>query len=246
MDISDSMTNKEPLYIFVDEAGDMDFSPNGSRHYMFNFLVKSRPFKLHEVIANYRYDLLERNLTPDKGRRLDIEAFHAHEDNKYIKENLFNIISKFDEKSVKVYSYILEKPKVEPKKRQEKDTFYISNLRYAIECLFDQLSLNGNVVIITDRLPVAKNKSKQIKALKKGIKDYFNRHALKCRYEIYHHCSASSANLQIIDYIGWAIYRKYEHKDDSFYQRISQYILDEEIMTKDRTKNHYEIKTEKK
>ena len=32
--------NQEVLYIFVDEAGDMDFSPRGSKHYMFNFLVK--------------------------------------------------------------------------------------------------------------------------------------------------------------------------------------------------------------
>lgn len=234
-------SNKPPVYVFVDEAGDMDFSHKGSRHYMFNFLVKTRPFHLHEAISNYRYDLLERNLTPSENRRLDIEAFHAHKDNKHIKEHLFQIISQFNENTVKVYAYILEKPKVDPAKRKEKDTFYISNLRYAIECLFDQLSLDRNVVIITDRLPVAQNKKKQIKALKKGIKDYFKRHALNCRYEIYHHCSASSANLQIIDYIGWAIYRKYEHHDDSYYKRIEKYLLDEEIMTKDRTKNHYEI-----
>ena len=203
-----NITDTKPLYIFVDEAGDMDFSSKGSRHYMFNFLVKSRPFQLHEAIANYRYDLLERNLAPNNHPRLDIEAFHAHNDNKYIKSSLFNIISTFDAASVKVYSYILEKPKVEPEKRKEKDTFYISNLRFAIECLFDQLALKQNVVIVTDRLPVAQNKNKQIKALKQGIKDYFSRHALSCRYEIYHHCSASSSNLQIIDYIGWAIYRK--------------------------------------
>ena len=232
--------SNSPIYIFVDEAGDMDFTPKGSRHYMFNFLVKSRPFQLHETIANYRYDLLEKNLSSGHtGRRLDIEAFHAHNDNKHIKESLFEIISNFDENKVKVYSYILEKPKVDPDKRKQKDTFYISNLRFAIECLFDQISLNQNIVIVTDRLPVAQNKSKQIKALKKGIKEYFSRHALNGRYEIYHHCSASSANLQIIDYIGWAIYRKYEHGDERYYGKIKRYILDEEIMTKDRIRNHY-------
>ena len=31
-------------YIFVDEAGDMDFSARGSQYYMFSFLVKKRPF----------------------------------------------------------------------------------------------------------------------------------------------------------------------------------------------------------
>ena len=92
------------VYIFVDEAGDMDFSSNGSKYYMFNFLVKQRPFKVHEYIANYRYSLLERNLDALNGRRLDIEYFHAHNDNKYIKEELFNTISTFDKERVKVYS----------------------------------------------------------------------------------------------------------------------------------------------
>jgi len=38
------------IYIFVDEAGDMDFSAKGSKYYMFNFLIKSRPFRLHEYL----------------------------------------------------------------------------------------------------------------------------------------------------------------------------------------------------
>ncbi|MBV5349559.1 hypothetical protein JZU61_07970 [bacterium] len=49
----------DAVYIFVDESGDMDFSTKGSKHYMFNFLVKTRPFQLHEYIANYRYELIE-------------------------------------------------------------------------------------------------------------------------------------------------------------------------------------------
>jgi len=234
-DVSDT------LYIFVDEAGDMDFSSKGSKYYMFNFLVKRRPFNLHEYIASYRYSLLERNLDPMTGNRLDIEAFHAHNDNKYIKEELFNIISTFDEKSVSIYAYILEKPKVEPGKRREKERFYIDNLSFSIQRLLDRLGINNNFIIITDRLPVQKNKSKQIGALKKGIKGYLKNNGLNVRYDIFHHCSASSTNLQIVDYISWAIYRKYEHSKDSYYEKIKRYILDEEVMTKNRSINHYEI-----
>lgn len=230
----------DTVYIFVDEAGDMDFSAKGSRHYMFNFLVKKRPFNLHEYISNYRYSLLERNLDPLIGKRLDIEAFHAHKDNKYIKEELFNIISTFDKNSVQAYSYILEKPKVEPHKRKEKERFYIDNLNYSIQRLLDKLKIDKNFIIITDRLPVQKNKGKQVGALKKGIKEYIKRNNLKIRYDIFHHTSASSANLQIVDYISWAIFRKYEHLQDNYYKRIENYILDEELMTKDRKVNHYE------
>jgi hypothetical protein len=228
------------IYIFVDEAGDMDFSTNGSKYYMFNFLVKKRPFNLHEHISNYRYSLLERNLDPLNGKRLDIEYFHAHNDNKYIKEELFKIISTFNQNSVQSYSYILEKPKVEPNKRKEKDKFYIDNLNYSIQRLLDRLKIDKNFIIITDNLPIKQNKNKQIRALRKGIKEYLKSNKLSIRYDIFHHSSASSANLQIVDYISWAIFRKYELKQDNYYKWIEKYIIDEELMTKDRKKNHYE------
>jgi len=230
----------DTVYIFVDEAGDMDFSPKGSKHYMFNFLIKRRPFNLHEYIATYRYSLLERNLDPLNGKSLNIESFHAHNDNKFIKKELFNIISTFDENSVKLYSYILEKPKVAPQKRKENDKFYINNLNHSIQMLLDKIEIKSNVIIITDNLPVSKNKAKQIGALKKGLKEYIKQNKLEIRYDIFHHCSASSANLQIVDYMGWAIYRKYELKQDSYYQKISKYIIGEELMTKDRTESYYE------
>jgi len=228
------------LYIFVDEAGDMDFSAKGSKYYMFNFLVKQRPFNLHETISNYRYSLLERNLNPQNDKRLDIEYFHAHNDNKYIKNELFKLISKFDRRSVHVYSYILEKPKVIPSKRKEKEKFYIENLKYSIQRLLSKLQINTDFIIMTDNLPIKQNKKKQISALKKGIKEYLRQNDLSIRYDIFHHSSASSANLQIVDYIGWAIFRKYERKDQSYYDQISKYILDEEVMTKGRKTNHYE------
>lgn len=230
----------DAVYIFVDEAGDMDFSSNGSKYYMFNFLIKNRPFNLHEIIANYRYSLLERNLDPLGGKRLDIEAFHAHEDNKYIKEEMFNLISTFDKKSVKSYSYILEKPKVEPSKRDEKDKFYVDNLKFAIRKLLDELEIKKDFIIITDRLPVHKNKNRQVAALKKGIKEYIKTKKLNIRYDIFHHCSASSVNLQIVDYISWAIFRKYERSEDGFYKKIEKYLIKIDEMTKDKKFSHYE------
>ncbi|MBO7554578.1 MAG: hypothetical protein J6T41_01205, partial [Neisseriaceae bacterium] len=37
--------------------------------------------------------------------------------------------------------------------------------------------------------------------------------------------------------------RKYEQNDESFYQRIKRYILDEEVLTKNRNKTFYETMT---
>lgn len=229
------------VYIFVDEAGDMDFSKNGTKYYMFSFLVKKRPFKLHDYISNYRYSLLEKNLDPFNNKKLDIEAFHASYDNKYVRNELFKIISTFEQSAIKIYSYILEKPKVEPLKREDKDKFYIENLKFAIKRLLDKLQIDTNFIIITDRLPVKQNKKKQVKALKEGIKEYILTNKLDIRYDIFHHCSASSVNLQVIDYFSWALFRKYERNETFYYDKIKKYILEEEVMTKNRKRKYYEI-----
>ena len=230
----------DTTYIFVDESGDMDFTQGGSKYYLFNFLVKKRPFKLHEHISSYRYELLEKNLDPLINSRINIEYFHANNDNKYIKNEMFNIISTFDKNDVQVYSYILEKEKVSPNKRKSKEHFYIDNLIYSIGKLLEKLNIDTNFVIITDNLPIESNKKKQEKALKLGVHTYIKEHNLHLRYDIFHHCSASSVNLQIIDYIGWAINKKYEHGDDIYYKKIEKYILSEDIVTKNRKTKFYE------
>ena len=147
---------------------------------------------------------------------------------------MFEIIGTFAQEAVQVYSYILEKPKVHPDKRKENYIFFADNLTYAITQLLDKIKIGRDFIIITDSLHVKSKKEQQVGALKKGIKAYLRANKLGLRYTIHHYCSASSSNLQIIDYIGWAIFRKYEHGDSSYYEMIKQYLLEEEVMTKDR------------
>ncbi len=227
----------DTVYIFVDESGDMDFTSKGSKHYLFTFLVKKRPFTLHEHISNYRYSLLERNLDPSTDKRLDIEAFHACDDNKHIREKVFDIIASFDNKLVRSYSYVLEKPKVQPAKRQDKDKFYINNLNLAIKKLLNKIEINKDFIIITDRLPF--KRKKHTPTLKKGIKEYIKTNKLSIRYDIFHHSSASSINLQVVDYISWAIFRKYERNEDKYYKKIEKYLITIDNMTKNIEKQHY-------
>ncbi len=56
-----------------------------------------------------------------------------------------------------------------PEKRKERDAFYIDNLTYSIGKLLDKLKIDKNFVIITDNLPISKNKQKQIKGTSKSI-----------------------------------------------------------------------------
>ena len=222
-------------YIFVDEAGNLDFSNKGTKYFLFTFLIKKRPFELENKLSKLKFDLIEWSVKNNK--HLDLEYFHATEDNSHIRKRMFELISELDNSKLEVYSYILEKNKVLPEKREDKDKFYINNLKYAT---INVLSfIDEDFVIFTDRLPIKHNKSKLIKGLKKGIGTYLDNKPISIKYGIFHHSSASNAYLQIVDYINWAIFRKYERDDLNYYDMIKKYVKVKEVLTKDRNKCFY-------
>jgi hypothetical protein len=222
-------------YIFVDEAGNLDFSNKGTKYFLFTFLVKKRPFELENKISKLKFDLIEWSV--ENNKHLDLEYFHATEDNTHIRKRMFELIINLDNSKIEVYTYILEKNKVFPEKREDKDKFYINNLKYATINVLSHI--NEDFVIFTDRLPIKHNKTTLIKGLKKGIREHLDNNHLPIKYGIFHHSSASNAYLQVVDYINWAVFRKYERDDSNYYDMIKKYIKVEEILTKGRSKCFY-------
>ena len=47
------------LYIFLDEAGNLDFSPNGTRYFLLTSVTKERPFYACKDLIELKYDLVE-------------------------------------------------------------------------------------------------------------------------------------------------------------------------------------------
>ncbi len=60
------------LYVFLDEAGNLDFSKNGTRFFVLGALTVERPFKTYPHLIELKYDLVELGT--------NLEYFHAAED----------------------------------------------------------------------------------------------------------------------------------------------------------------------
>ena len=69
------------LYLFIDEAGDLNFSRTGTKYFTLTAVTRTRPFEWENQVASLKYDLIEFGL--------DIEYFHASED----RQSLFGIDS---------------------------------------------------------------------------------------------------------------------------------------------------------
>lgn len=69
--------NKQTVYIFLDEGGDLNFSNTGSRFFSLSCVSMQRPFTLNTVLDTYKYDLIAFGL--------NIESFHCTYDNKHVR-----------------------------------------------------------------------------------------------------------------------------------------------------------------
>ena len=56
------------VYIFLDESGNFDFSPGGTRYFVLTSVSMERPFPVAAPLDDYKRDCLEYDL--------DLEYFH--------------------------------------------------------------------------------------------------------------------------------------------------------------------------
>jgi len=198
------------LYLFIDEAGNFDFSPNGTKYFILTCLIEERPFPSYDHLRTLRYDLLEEGM--------NIEYFHCAEDRQAVRNKVFSII-RDNLEHVQICSMIVQKNKVNPTLREE-SRFYTRVFRMLMKWVIVK-HVHGKgyerVILFTDTMPITKKR----KAMEKGVKSELAAIIREgVEYRLYHHQSKSNLNLQVVDYCNWAIYRKWTNGDKRSYNVI--------------------------
>lgn len=221
------------LYVFLDEGGDFNFSRTGSKYFTLTSVSMRRPFALHTDLDTYKYDLIEFRKQP----RIALEYFHCADDNRYVKAKMFSMLAaKLPNKTVD--SVIVEKSKTGPALREPEKFFpkmlgYL--LRFAMQNCPDGI---GEVVVITDTIPVNRNRKAIEKALKQVLKRMLDG---VTPYRVMHHGSRSHYGLQIADYLNWAVFRKWEHGDCDSYNVVRHLIRSEFDIFRTGVRHYYEF-----
>ncbi len=218
----------ETLYMFLDEGGNFVFSPKGTNYFVLTCLTFQRPFPAYDHLTMINYDLLENGI--------DLQYFHATEDKQAVRDRVFNLIQK-NLSYFTVDSVIIEKRKTNPVLR-EKGKFYLKVFDFLMKSVLETRIHSGikQLLIFTDQIPMESDR----KAVEKGIKITVSHHlGEKIKYHIYHHPSKSNFNLQVVDYINWAIYRKWEAGDLRSYNLVKQAIKGEADIFKGSDMTYY-------
>jgi hypothetical protein len=203
-------------YIFLDEAGNFDFSTKGTQYFVLTSVSMDRPFKVHVPLDDYKHDCLEFGL--------NTEYFHCSHDNPKIRDQIFDLISNHLA-GMKIDSLIIEKNKTGPALRED-GRFYPEMLGHLLKFVLSREVKNGaeEVIVITDTIPVQSKRQAIEKAVQQSLAKMLPE---GMRYRILHHASRSHYGLQVADYCCWAIFRKWQKGEKKYYDWIQKGIRSE-------------------
>jgi len=192
------------LFIFIDESGNFDFSPNGTKYFVLSSVSTLTPLG-KERLEEIKYELMKNGI--------NLEYFHATEDRQIVRNQVYSFIEHLDD--IEIDSVIVQKNKTnpslyistkkkKPKKGEKLYTKVLQNLLQYIFCRYDNSTKIDQVVVVLSSIFDANKR----KLIEKTVKIYLKQIYSKPFY-LYFHENRSDKNTQIADYCCWAIYRKW-------------------------------------
>jgi hypothetical protein len=209
------------LYLFIDESGNFDFSPGGTKYFILTVVSTMYPFDIGSPLLKLRYDLLP-NYACGSGMG-ERGFFHASEDTQDVRNSVFSILSKIDH-PMRVDSVIAQKNKTNPKFYNQHLEFYKVLGEALLKYAFNRVQWENydHVVVVFSSLFDKKKRGILKQAFKFLIKQY-----AKVTFALYFHDSKFDLCNQATDYFGWAIYRKWESEDKRSYDLVEGLIKSE-------------------
>lgn len=204
------------IYLFFDESGNLDFTVNGSRYYFFGILATRDPGPLTRALTELRYELISTGL--------ELESFHAAEDNQSVRNQVFarlRATGGFD-----VDFMVVDKRSLGPENHDPLVFYPHFGCDLLTSVLQRYLEGDEPIIIVTDQLPLQRQRKAAEKAFRTAM-----RHTLGERtFSIIHHSSAAHAGLQAVDYCTWAVQRKWQKDDLRSYQLIEPWVRSEKLV----------------
>lgn len=209
---------KKVLYIFLDEAGNFDFSVRGTTYFSISSLSMIRPFSFLPQLVGLKYDLWEKGI--------QLEYFHAAEDRQVTRDAVFKVVRNHLGR-FRLDSIIVEKRKTNPTLQKDEGRFYKTVFDILLRYVLDGYRQEkfDRAIIITDTIPVERKRRDLEKAIKATLSVWSRKHEKE--YDVVHYASKSDLNLQIVDYLNWAVFRKWERGDPRSYDLIKAFVATE-------------------
>ena len=205
-------------YIFLDESGDLGFNfkkLKTSKYFVVAFLFVENKSSIEKIVKKTHAELKKKYK-----RRFGV--LHSVKERPITRQRL---LKRLNEKDCAIMTIYLNKGKVYTKLQDEKQVLY----NYVTNILLDRI-YSKRLVAGKDKITIVASRRETNRYLNENFKTYLNNQAKnhhKVEVEAVIKTPYEEKSLQVVDFVSWAIFRKYEYGDDSYYNIIRNKIVEE-------------------
>lgn len=213
--------NSKTLYLFIDESGNFDFSPGGTKYFILTALSTTDPYSIGAPLLDLRYELLPNY---SGGKALEENGyFHASEDEQSVRDAVFSTVMK-NGKDMRIDAVVAQKNKANPAFHRQQIELYQKMGEILLKYILKRASWGNynHIVLVFSSLFDKKKRGILKQTFKALIKSMSSK-----TYSLYFHDSKFDLCNQTVDYFGWAIYRKWESSDRRSYILIKKLVKSE-------------------
>ena len=206
------------MYLFMDESGCLGFDFNKkktSKYFVVSCLFTSSKRPLEKIVKKV-HSSLRQQLHKHPG------VLHCNKEKPITRQRLLKLLKENDCSIMSIY---LNKRKVYTRLQDEKHVLY----NYVTNILLDRI-FSKRFVPTAKNITLIASKRETNKFLNDNFSSYLNRkvtnmHNMKFTVKI--KTPADEKSLQVVDFVSWAIFRKYEYGDEGYYNLIKEKIMEE-------------------
>ncbi|GAB6271000.1 MAG TPA: hypothetical protein DHO02_04665 [Syntrophaceae bacterium] len=206
------------MYLFMDESGCLGFEfhkKKTSKYFVVTCLFAPSKRPLEKIVKKV-HGGLRQQLHKHSG------VLHCNKEKPATRQRLLKLLS---EKDCAIMAIYLNKRKVYTRLQDEKHVLY----NYVTNILLDRI-FSKRYVPETKKIMLIASKRETNKFLNENFSSYLNRkvtdmHNIEFTVEI--KTPADEKCLQVVDFVSWAIFRKYEYGDDGYYNLIKEKVMEE-------------------
>lgn len=196
---------RNPLWVFIDESGNFDFSPTGTRHFLMTAVVTADPAASGAQMLALKYEQMLRG-----SNQLD---FHATHNSRGTRKRVLECIGSMP--GVTSHTFVVEKSNFIDELRPARSLLALVAVAIARWSLERAVRDHEHITLVFDTaFP-----GEQAEFLKHHIKSVFAGSSIT--YGIHFHRVANEPNGQISDYIAWSHSRFITRTDMEGLQHLS-------------------------
>ena len=201
----------------MDESGDLGFNEQKektSKNFIIAFLFSQNKNILDKIVKKVF------NSLPQNIKKKHSGTFHCYKEQPKVRLKLLSLLK--DKKDISIMIIRLNKGNVWTDLRQEKSILY----NYVVNILLNRV-FSKKLIPIKDKIVFIQSQRETNKLLNLNFKQYISQqvkknHGVELVVEIKR--PSEEKALQIVDFVSWGVFRKYEHNDDTYYNIIKDLI----------------------